>query len=77
MGSGRIVPRILDLDSSCKSVVSFTIRPLYPVTNYTVPQKRSGLRGKKEILALPGLELGPSVVKTAAIPTERMQQNVY
>jgi hypothetical protein len=30
MGSGRIAPPVLDLDTRCRWVVSFMLRPLYP-----------------------------------------------
>jgi hypothetical protein len=59
MGSGLIDPHFLDLGTSCRWVVSFTPRPLYPQEKsprYLLdrrlrgPQSRSGQRGENKIL---------------------------
>jgi hypothetical protein len=65
-GSGGIAPRILDLSTRWRRVISFTPRPLYPLgknPRYSLvgrlggPQSRSG-RGdeEKNSQPLPGLE---------------------
>jgi hypothetical protein len=65
-GSGGITPRILDLGTRWRSVVSFTHRPLYPQGKnawYPLdrrlggPQSRSGRCGEEKIpQPLPGLK---------------------
>jgi hypothetical protein len=60
--SGFIAPRILDLGTRCRWVVSFTTRPLYPQGKnpwYPLvgPQSRSGRGGEeRNSQPLPGLE---------------------
>jgi hypothetical protein len=69
--SGRIDPRILDLGTSWRWVVSFTPRSLYPQGDsprLDEPQNRSGRRGEGKILPLQGLELRP-LVCTARSPS--------
>jgi hypothetical protein len=65
-GSGSIAPRILDLGTRCRWVVSFKLRPFYPQRKrpwYPLdrrldgPQNRSGRGGEeKNSQPLPGLE---------------------
>jgi hypothetical protein len=72
--SGGIAPRILDLGTRCRWVVSFTIRLLYPQGKspwYPLdrrlggPQSRSGHSGEeKNSQSLSGLE--PPIIQTVA-----------
>jgi hypothetical protein len=63
MGSGCIHPSFLDINTGWRSVVSFTPRSLHPrdplERRLGGTQNRSGRRGEKKILALPGLEFRP------------------
>jgi hypothetical protein len=74
-GSGYINPRVLDLGTSWRWVVSFTPRPLYrgeraPDTHWIGGwvDPRVGLDEieKWKFLTLPGLELRPSLVQPIA-----------
>jgi hypothetical protein len=66
LGSGGIAAHILDLGIRCKGVVSFTLRPFYPMENcarYPLDrrlggsQNRSGRGGdEKKSLNLPEIE---------------------
>jgi hypothetical protein len=69
MGSGRIKPRIVDLGTSWRWVVSFTSQPLYPLwksPRYPLdgrlggPQNRSGLREEEKNLA-------PNITQTTSL----------
>jgi hypothetical protein len=85
--SGYIDPRILELSISWKSVVSFTLRPLYSPgksPRYPLyrrlggPQSRSGRRGEEKILDPTGTRnFDPTVVQAVAIPTELSRLLAY
>jgi hypothetical protein len=72
--SGGIAPRVLDLGTRCRGVVSFTPRPLYPKRKspwypldrrLSGPQSRSGHGGEEEnSKPLSGLE--PQIIQPVA-----------
>jgi hypothetical protein len=81
-GSGDIAPRILDLGTRWKRVVSFTPRPLYPQGNnpwYSLDRRLGGLQSRsgrggeeKNSQLLPGLE--PPIVQPV---TQRYKPQEY
>jgi hypothetical protein len=84
-GSGGIAPRILDLGTRWRWVVSFTPRPLYPQEEPLIligrrpggPQSRPRLGGEeKNSHPLPGFEL-PIIQPVAQLYTTELSRLIY